>query len=124
MRDILDILRSFRPGVVSHRPRRRSPWHRPAPEVGTKTGDETLKMVSIRSTAAQVDALNALSELTGDSVNLLVRKSVDLYIRNFMSGHAADEAMRRTERALEVLSAAAGSKWPDPPAPVASDRAD
>ena len=77
---------------------------------GTKTGDETLKMVSIRFTPAQIDALNALSELTGDSVNLLVRKSVDLYIRNFMSGQAADEAMRRTERALEVLSAAAGSK--------------
>jgi|APLow6443716910_1056828.scaffolds.fasta_scaffold190717_2 predicted DNA-binding protein len=77
---------------------------------GTKTGDETLKMVSIRFTPAQIDALNALSELTGDSVNLLVRKSVDLYIRNFMSGQAADEAMRRTERALEVLSAAASSK--------------
>ena len=77
---------------------------------GTKTGDEALKMVSIRFTPAQIDALNALSELTGDSVNLLVRKSVDLYIRNFMSGQAADEAMRRTERALEVLSAAAGSK--------------
>lgn len=76
----------------------------------TKTGDETLKMVSIRFTPAQIDALNALSELTGDSVNLLVRKSVDLYIRNFMSGQAADEAMRRTERALEVLSAAAGGK--------------
>jgi predicted DNA-binding protein len=78
--------------------------------VGTKTGDETLKMVSIRFTPAQIDALNALSELTGDSVNLLVRKSVDLYIRNFMSGQAADEAMRRTKRALEVLSATAGSK--------------
>jgi predicted DNA-binding protein len=77
---------------------------------GTKTGEETLKMVSIRFTPAQIDALNALSELTGDSVNLLVRKSVDLYIRNFMSGQAADEAMRRTERALEVLSAAASSK--------------
>jgi predicted DNA-binding protein len=77
---------------------------------GTKTGDDTLKMVSIRFTPAQIDALNALSELTGDSVNLLVRKSVDLYIRNFMSGQAADEAMRRTERALEVLSAAASSK--------------
>ena len=77
---------------------------------GNKTGDETLKMVSIRFTPAQIDALNALSELTGDSVNLLVRKSVDLYIRNFMSGQAADEAMRRTERALEVLSAAAGGK--------------
>lgn len=77
---------------------------------GTKTGDETLKMVSIRFTPAQIDALNALSELTGDSVNLLVRKSVDLYIRNFMSGQAADEAMRRTERALEVLNAAAGGK--------------
>jgi hypothetical protein len=77
---------------------------------GTKTGEETLKMVSIRFTPAQIDALNALSELTGDSVNLLVRKSVDLYIRNFMSGQAADEAMRRTKRALEVLSATAGSK--------------
>ena len=77
---------------------------------GTKTGDETLKMVSIRFTPAQIDALNALSELTGDSVNLLVRKSVDLYIRNFMSGQAADEAVRRTERALEVLNAAAGGK--------------
>ena len=77
---------------------------------GTKTSDETMKMVSIRFTPAQIDALNALSELTGDSVNLLVRKSVDLYIRNFMSGQAADEAMRRTERALEVLSAAAGGK--------------
>jgi predicted DNA-binding protein len=77
---------------------------------GNTTGDETLKMVSIRFTPAQIDALNALSELTGDSVNLLVRKSVDLYIRNFMSGQAADEAMRRTERALEVLSAAAGGK--------------
>jgi predicted DNA-binding protein len=78
--------------------------------VGAKTGDETLKMVSIRFTPAQIDALNALSDLTGDSVNLLVRKSVDLYIRNFMSGQAAEEAMRRTERALEVLSAAAGGK--------------
>ncbi len=77
---------------------------------GKKVGEEALKMVSIRFTPAQIDALNALSELTGDSVNLLVRKSVDLYIRNFMSGQAADEAMRRTERALEVLSAAAGDK--------------
>jgi predicted DNA-binding protein len=77
---------------------------------GTKTGEDTLKMVSIRFTPSQIDALNALSELTGDSVNLLVRKSVDLYIRNFMSGQAAEEAMRRTERALEVLSAAAGDK--------------
>jgi predicted DNA-binding protein len=70
--------------------------------------DETLKMVSIRFTPAQIDALNALSELTGDSVNLIVRKSVDLYIRNFMAGQAAEEAARRTERALQVLSAAAG----------------
>lgn len=79
-------------------------------QTGTTAGQQTLKMVSIRFTPAQIDALNALSELTGDSVNLLVRKSVDLYIRNFMSGQAADEAMRRTERALEVLNAAAGGK--------------
>ena len=79
-------------------------------QTGTTADQQTLKMVSIRFTPAQIDALNALSELTGDSVNLLVRKSVDLYIRNFMSGQAADEAMRRTERALEVLNAAAGGK--------------
>ena len=40
----------------------------------------------------------------------LITPEVDLYIRNLMSGQAADEAMRRTERALEVLSAAAGGK--------------